>query len=127
MSPMPLSQRQTLQSMPLRRVWSRLHSTLTDSSFGGQDHAGAAGLLWLWRIRAHSAVRQMCLEEDVMRNFVHAVAVSFACVLTLAPRTALAQTQTPAPAPTPAQTPAPKPASLITYRGMESGFDVTAG
>jgi hypothetical protein len=62
-----------------------------------------------------------------MRNLVHAVAVSLACVLTLAPRAALAQTQTPTPVPTPAQTPAPKPASLITYRGMETGFDVTAG
>lgn len=62
-----------------------------------------------------------------MRNFVHAVSLSLACALAiaLAPQAAQAQTQTPAPTPT--QTPAPKPASLITYRGMETGFDVTAG
>jgi hypothetical protein len=57
-----------------------------------------------------------------MGNFANAATLSLACALTLAaPHTASAQT-TPAPAPAPAP-----PSSLITYRGLETGFDVTTG
>ena len=56
-----------------------------------------------------------------MRNVIYALIFSLACVPTLTPRTASAQT---APAPSP---PAAPPANLITYRGLETGFDVTTG
>ena len=61
-----------------------------------------------------------------MGNFANAVTLSLACAVTLAaPHTVSAQT-TPAPAPAPAP-PAAPPSSLITYRGLETGFDVTTG
>ena len=53
-----------------------------------------------------------------MRNIANAAIFSLACVLTLAPCAASAQTTAPPPAP---------PSNLITYRGLETGFDVTAG
>ena len=57
-----------------------------------------------------------------MGNFANAVTLSLACALTLAaPHMASAQT-TPTPAPAPAP-PAVPPSSLITYRGLETGFD----
>ena len=59
-----------------------------------------------------------------MGNFTNAVTFSLACAITLAaPHMASAQT-TPMPAPAPAP-PAVPPSSLITYRGLETGFDVT--
>jgi len=56
-----------------------------------------------------------------MRTVINTMILSLACALTLAPHTASAQT-TPAQAP-----PASPPSSLITYRGLETGFDVTTG
>jgi len=55
-----------------------------------------------------------------MRNFANVVILSFACAA-LVPRSASAQT-TPSPQP-----PASPPSSPITYRGLETGFDVTTG
>jgi len=55
-----------------------------------------------------------------MRNFANAAMLSFACAA-LVPHLASAQT-TPPPQP-----PTSPPSNLITYRGMETGFDVTAG
>jgi hypothetical protein len=61
-------------------------------------------------------------QEAIMRNVVNAVVLSLACALTLAPHTASAQTTPP-----PASPPVSQPSSLITYRGLETGFDVTTG
>lgn len=59
-----------------------------------------------------------------MRNVANAVILSLACALTLAPHTVSAQTTTPPALP---PTPASPPPSRITYRGLETGFDVTTG
>ena len=57
-----------------------------------------------------------------MRNFASAVIFSLACALTLAPQAASAQA-----APPPASPPPASPNSrAITYRGLETGVDVTA-
>ena len=56
-----------------------------------------------------------------MRNVANAAVLSLACALTLAPHIASAQTP-PAPAPPPGS----QPPRLITYRGLETGVDVTA-
>jgi hypothetical protein len=60
-------------------------------------------------------------QEAIMRNVINAAILSLACTLTLAPHTASAQT------PPPASPPVSQPSSLITYRGLETGFDVTTG
>jgi len=56
-----------------------------------------------------------------MRNFANAAILSLTCALILAPRTASAQTPTPASPP-----PASSNSRAITYRGLETGVDVTA-
>ena len=55
-----------------------------------------------------------------MRNVFSTLIFALACALVLVPHAASAQT-TPQPSPT------PTPPRLITYRGLESGVDVTAG
>ena len=55
-----------------------------------------------------------------MRNVFNSLIFALGCAFVLAPQAALAQTA-PQPSPTPA------PTRLITYRGLESGVDVTAG
>jgi hypothetical protein len=57
-----------------------------------------------------------------MRNFIHAALLSLACALILAPHTASAQT----PAPPTSPPPASSTKRPITYRGLETGVDVTA-
>jgi hypothetical protein len=62
-------------------------------------------------------------QEAIMRNIVHAALLSLACVFTFVPSVVSAQTTPPGAPPTPTPTPAPRP---ITYRGLETGVDVTA-
>ena len=54
-----------------------------------------------------------------MTNFAYAVTLSLVSALTLAPGTVSAQTAPPPPDPAPSR--------LMTYRGLETGVDVTAG